>query len=166
MMMNEDKTPFTPKWSPVAFTCPNCRSNKIEEVLANVTVRSEVHLTEDLNDGELSYDTGPQERIKDANNEDGHVVRYQCGGCGALIVDDDSPYAENGLDHHALASALKALAATSPADSVPLITQEELIQRFSDALEETEGEALANLWNEMSPNQVVYEGDSMFRWVE
>ena len=139
------------------FTCPKCGGRNIEEIMADMVVSSEV-IEISPEGGELLY--GEQ------TNEGGHVCSYNCSGCGLLIVDDDSEHAEDGLDGHALVAALKHLNANTPAEGVPLITHEELVKRFLDALEVTPGDAMARIWNAAYPNQVRYAGDSMYEWVK
>lgn len=140
------------------FTCPKCSSHKIEEIIVDMTVA-----------GEIRFGEGNRVDRGDQTNEGGHVDRYQCGECGYTITDDTSPHADDGLDEYALRKAIEALNVATikqPNPDVPLVTHAELVRRFSDALEVTEGEAMANLWNETSPDEVEYIGDSMFRWVK
>lgn len=87
------------------FKCPKCGSHKIEEIMVDMTVSSEVAEISPEG-GEITY--GEQ------TNEGGHVDRYGCGQCGYTIIDHDSPFCEDGLDGEALASALKALAEGRP----------------------------------------------------
>ena len=61
--------------SKINFTCPQCSHNKVEEVLASVTVASEINVIND--NGELDY--GEQ------TNCGGYVDCYQCSNCGLNI---------------------------------------------------------------------------------
>lgn len=45
------------------------------------------------------------------------------------------------------------------------VTHSELVQRFADALESMEGEAMVRLWNAECDDQVKYIGDSVYEWV-
>lgn len=61
------------------FTCPKCGGHKIEEIMADVTVISEVN---DIvgDDGvrlDFSYD--------DQTNDGGEIDRYQCADCGHCV---------------------------------------------------------------------------------
>jgi len=84
------------------FTCPRpgCNSHTIEEVMLDGSTCSEV-TSIDRESGELTYGN--------ASNDGGYVDRYQCRGCGHIIIDDHSPHAEDGLDGHALVKALEEL---------------------------------------------------------
>ncbi len=145
------------------FTCPECSSHKIEEIMVAMTVASEIRISEEEAD-----ETGPGGVFTNYGNQHrhgGHVDRYQCGECGYTILNHDSPLSEDG-DAGALAKAIKTLNAVTLAPNVTLITHAELVQRFAAALEVMGGEALARIWNETSPRRVVYREDSMFEWVE
>lgn len=147
----------------IVFTCPKCGSHKIEEIMVDMTVVSEMTISEhedETGPGGIFTNYGEQE------NDGGHVDRYQCGECGKTIVDHDSPHSIDGLDAGALAKAIKFLNANEPEPGVILITHAELVRRFADALRVTECEVLARIWNEESPNAVKYVGDSMFEWLE
>ena len=61
------------------FTCPQCDGHQIEEIMADVTVATEVASFYD--DGGLDY--GEQ------TNSDGIVDRYQCETCGWAIPATD-----------------------------------------------------------------------------
>jgi len=71
------------------FTCPRCRSRKLEEIMVNVTVSSEI-ATIEVEDGEVI-----EINYEDQTNEDGEVDRYQCAECGKTICTEtlkpDSP---------------------------------------------------------------------------
>ena len=67
------------------FICEKCGYDKLEEVMVNVTVSSEINTVE-LDGGFVDLDYGETE------NCDGEVVRYQCSKCGVIIKDD------NGID--------------------------------------------------------------------
>lgn len=60
------------------FTCHKCGSHKLEEVMFDVTVVSEIAVLDD--DDGLEY--GEQ------TNEDGTVDRYQCVNCGQRVAID------------------------------------------------------------------------------
>jgi len=62
------------------FKCPNCKDTRLEEVIVNVTVVSEIC---DIGEGgDIFY--GEQ------SNEGGEVERYQCMGCGFVIPNEDN----------------------------------------------------------------------------
>jgi len=56
------------------FTCPDCHEHRLEEVMINVTVSSEVNSISE--DGCIEY--GEQ------TNDDGEVSHYQCVNCGYI----------------------------------------------------------------------------------
>lgn len=91
------------------FTCPRpgCGSHTIEEIMVDGSTCSEV-TSIDRDSGELTYGN--------ASNDGGYVDRYQCGGCGLIIVNDDSPEADDGLGAEALIRALKNLDALEEID--------------------------------------------------
>lgn len=60
------------------FTCHKCDSHRLEEVMFDVTVISEIAV---LDDDGLEY--GEQ------TNEDGVVDRYQCCNCGQSVAVDE-----------------------------------------------------------------------------
>ena len=60
------------------FTCPKCGNNRLEEVMVDVTVVSEIT---DIGDGDCTY--GQQ------TNEDGSVERYGCISCGYMPCHED-----------------------------------------------------------------------------
>lgn len=60
------------------FTCPDCGSYQLEEIMVNVTVASRVSEIDSESD-ELEY--GEQ------TNSDGVVDRYQCENCGQIIAE-------------------------------------------------------------------------------
>jgi predicted RNA-binding Zn-ribbon protein involved in translation (DUF1610 family) len=142
----------------IEFKCPECDGHKIEEIMVGMTVATEVGKVEQHDDGKVNYVAGEQ------TNEDGHVDRYQCKGCGFTIVDDNSPHAANGLDEYALAMAIQAL--NDPPKKGDLVNFDELVRRIADAHRGLEGRELADIWNGMFPSDpVTYEGDSLF-WVD
>jgi hypothetical protein len=61
----------------VTFTCPECKSHRLEEVMVNVTLTSVI--TRIGEGGDLDY--GLQ------IPEDGEIERYQCVDCGWVIPD-------------------------------------------------------------------------------
>jgi len=97
----------------IEFKCPKCRGHKIEEIMVDMTVATEVSLEQTG----AGIECFPGEQ----NNEGGHVDRYQCGDCGYTIINHESDL-ENGLDEFALADAIQKLNATRPAPGVTLIT--------------------------------------------
>ncbi len=60
-----------------AFKCPQCGAHRLEEVMLDVTVASQVISCGEGGD----CDYGPQ------SNEDGEVDRYQCLDCGWIVPD-------------------------------------------------------------------------------
>lgn len=92
--------------SEIVFTCPKCFSRAIEEIMVDVTVASELRISEYEADatgpGGISASYGEQ------TNEGGHIERYQCGKCGYTIL-DDSPENEAATHAGALAARLKEL---------------------------------------------------------
>ncbi len=145
----------------LVFKCPKCESSKIEEVMVDMTVATEISSVVQLDDNRVEYVTG--EEI----NKDGHVDRYQCRNCGYTIVDDNSPHAEEGLDEYALVRAIHAI--NNPPEIAAklgdLITHTGLIHQFGQEFAVMEGEELAKIWNDLFPGQVKYNGDSMYEWV-
>ena len=70
------------------FTCPKCGSHRLEEVLTDCTVSSEI----------LDMGPGGDLEYGEANNDGGCVDRYQCLNCGCIVP--------NAEDAEALAVAL------------------------------------------------------------
>lgn len=153
------------------FTCPRCGSHSITEVMVEMVVDSKVDAIIEI-DGAVELQYGEQ------TNEGGHVDHYCCGGCGLWIVDDHSEHADDGLDAHALAKAIRALNAehlvtglVAPAEAEKSekgdpVSFGDLIQRVTDNFVLMSEEELADEWNKLCPdNPVVYEGDSLF-WVK
>ena len=60
------------------FTCLVCANNRIEEIIPNVTLRTEVIAI--YADGEFDYDN--------QHGEDGDTPYYQCEKCGNRIAND------------------------------------------------------------------------------
>ena len=60
------------------FKCPNCNSSRLEEVMRDVVVSSEVLKVR--SEGDILY--GNQ------SNEDGVVDCYQCMNCGEILKDE------------------------------------------------------------------------------
>lgn len=91
----------------LTFTCPTCGNHKIIETMVDMVVLSEITIGEKEAD-----ETGPGGIVShygDQTNENGHVLHYECGNCGHVIVDGNSPHADDGLDSRALAKALLEL---------------------------------------------------------
>jgi hypothetical protein len=61
------------------FVCPKCKGHRLEEIMSNVSVASEI--TEIKKDGDLNY--GEQ------TNEDGEVAQYQCINCGFFVGESE-----------------------------------------------------------------------------
>lgn len=141
------------------FQCPKCGALNFEEVQVDLTCATSISQVREMDDGDVQIEYGEQ------TNESGHVDRYQCMGCGYTIVDDKSPHADDGLDEHALAKALKELIANAKPKKGDLVSHSELCHRLANALEISGGEELARIWNEVCPDEVIYEGDSLF-WVK
>jgi predicted RNA-binding Zn-ribbon protein involved in translation (DUF1610 family) len=59
----------------LTFRCPHCKSTKLEEVMSDVTVVSEIVKIRE--DGDLDYG----EQI----NDGGEVAQYQCVKCGFFV---------------------------------------------------------------------------------
>jgi len=70
------------------FTCPKCKTNRLEEVMVDVTVASQVTLIYD--DGDMDY--GNQ------TNEGGEIDHYQCIECGCVLKDDNNEPVKDQLD--------------------------------------------------------------------
>lgn len=92
----------------IKFTCPECGKHRIEEVMANVTVTTEIKSIHELppvgnESSRVTYAHGKQ------TNEDGHVDRYQCAHCGETILDHESEETDMGVDACSLATVIKAL---------------------------------------------------------
>lgn len=140
----------------IVFTCPKCGCHKIEEIMMDLCVASDISISEHP-DGTIDFAYGDQ-----SNEGGGHVDRYQCGECGRTIVDHNSPHSDDGLDVAALAKAINAI--NNPPKQGEQVSFDELVTRISDQYSTLSGEELAQEWNRLFPEQVVYEGDSMF-WV-
>jgi predicted nucleic-acid-binding Zn-ribbon protein len=67
------------------FTCSNCGSHKVEEVMINVTLLSEVIAIEDNGDDAISvhYD------YHNTEHYGGEVCHYQCKDCGKIIANNE-----------------------------------------------------------------------------
>jgi rubredoxin len=71
----------------ITFTCPACGTHRIEEVMNNVTVVSEI--SSFYEDGDLDY--GQQ------SSEDGEVTQYQCMRCGFIVGENEGGPIIEGL---------------------------------------------------------------------
>ncbi len=112
----------------IEFTCPECGSHKIEEIMVDMIVASECSLGYPAVDPGCVVDPdGYEIQYGDQTNQGGHVERYQCGNCGFTIVDDSSDHADDGLDEHALVKAIQALNAV-PSKMGDRVTHTELVQ--------------------------------------
>lgn len=140
------------------FICPSCKHQGIEEVLSG-DLDVITWITSIDEEGNIEYGQ--------VCNEGGYVVRYQCRGCGYVIV-DDCTCGDDALDGQALVKALNEL--NSPkkdeVDEVgEVVDFSELIQSIAEAYEHLEGEALTEIWNNIFPTRpIVYDGDSLFHW--
>lgn len=139
----------------ISFRCPSCGHGFYEEIRVDITASTTCTVEQRDNGFKMRYGT--------AVNSVGHVDRYQCRCCGYLIIDHNSPHTEDGMNELALVAALKELSA--PIKKGDMVSFAELIQRIGDQYETLSGQELANSWNELFPEQVVYEGDSLF-WVQ
>jgi len=146
----------------IEFVCPKCdasEDSRIEEVQAEMTVTTEVDNLVSFDDGHIEIQYG------DENNEDGHVVRYQCKKCGFVIVSDDPKFDEftqDGLDEHALVKAVNALNVIKDAKG-EIISMKDVLNQIKEAHEDLGGEDMADAFNNLFPaQQIKYLGDSMF----
>jgi len=152
------------KCKEIEFTCPKCNEHRIEEIMVDVGVISEISRL-------LRYENGVGIEYGEQTNDDGHVDRYQCGGCGYTIVSDAPEFDEltmDGLDENALVKAIDELNSIPvKAKELELISVDELANRFSKLIREgLSGEDLATFWNTLVDEKIVYEGDSMFRMMK
>lgn len=85
------------------FKCPKCKGHKIEEIMVDMTVATEISNVVQYDDNRVEHVQGEQ------TNEDGHVDRYQCGECGYTIVDGYASFTDEGLDIRALVRAIHAI---------------------------------------------------------
>jgi hypothetical protein len=69
------------------FECPECKSNRLEEVMTGVTQYTEVTEVVD-EEGDAVIDYG------DNNMEGGEVVKFQCLKCGLHIADNQDDLLE------------------------------------------------------------------------
>lgn len=66
--------------SQLKFICPNCGDNKIEEIMTDAVVTSDInniHESGDIDYGESSH-------------EGGFINHFQCRGCGEIVGKDSS----------------------------------------------------------------------------
>lgn len=150
----------------VKFTCPKCSGSTIEEIMVEVIVASEIRISTEEAD-----ETGPGgifSNYGEQTNEDGHVDRYQCGNCGFTIVSHDpafEEFTEDGVDVGALAKVIDRLNAFPAAEAVKkgdLVSHDDLVTRIAHQYATLSGQELADEWNRLFPEQVVYKGDSLF----
>jgi len=69
------------------IACPKCTSSRIEEVMSDVTVISNINSI-NIEDDEISIDYGEQ------SNEGGTLECYQCADCGNTIAADEDELKE------------------------------------------------------------------------
>ena len=62
----------------IKFTCPTCQHHRLEEIMTQVSVASEI--ANISIDGDHTY--GEQ------TNEDGYISQYQCIHCGHILMDN------------------------------------------------------------------------------
>ena len=62
------------------FTCPNCGTHRLEEIMSDVSVASEIASINEEGD----HDYGEQ------TNEDGYIAKYQCIHCGHILMNNGS----------------------------------------------------------------------------
>ena len=61
------------------FTCPTCQNHRLEEIMSDVSVASEVV---GINDEEGDHEYGM------TTNEGGYIAQYQCMHCGHILRSD------------------------------------------------------------------------------
>ena len=74
--MDQEPIALTPM-TPLVFTCPECGSYRLEEVLENAIVAQMITL----------WPTGEYDEATETEIFDGYP-RYQCGTCGFVLQDD------------------------------------------------------------------------------
>lgn len=131
----------------LVFTCPKCGKHRLEEIQQGVCVASEIcHISDD----DLTVLYGEQ------TNEGGVVERYQCGHCGWVLKDSSQREITNEDDLVSLLVKMK---------NDNLVTHDKLVDRIADAHRELGGHEMAELWNEIFPNEpIAYKGDSIYVW--
>lgn len=139
----------------IIFKCPKCGLSGIEEIQVGVTVTTRVVSLEESDGTTPARLTMAEMEYGKQTNTDGYVDRYQCSHCGYIIVDSSC----GELDNRVLAKALTKLN-TGETE----VTFDELVTRIADQYSALSGEELAEIWNSLFPEQVVYKGDSMY-WV-
>ena len=130
--------------------------------MADVIVASDIHLVQSEDGLAADFDYGKQ------TNSGGHVDRYQCKGCGWTIIDDSAEYdkhTQDGLGGEALISRIKEMNTPTPPEKGDPVTFDDLVARIAVQYSTLSGEELAEEWNRLFDDQVVYEGDSLF-WVK
>ena len=70
------------------FKCPKCYNDKLEEVMKDVTVVSNIDSFE-IEDGEIFFNYGEQ------SNEGGEIECYQCMSCGEVIASSQQELVEH-----------------------------------------------------------------------
>ena len=87
------------------FKCPQCSSERLEEVMTDVTVASMIDGVEELS-GDIGEDNLLDVHYGDATNDGGEVACYQCVDCGTVLKDatgttiDDLPELRDWLLAH------------------------------------------------------------------
>lgn len=70
-----------------AFTCPQCGSHKLDEVMIAVIQTTEITTVEQTEEG-LACDYG------DCTHDGGEVAHYQCGHCGHIVATSEQELAQ------------------------------------------------------------------------
>jgi rubredoxin len=70
------------------FLCPHCKGHRVEEVVTDAAVVSEIAIIHE--DGELDY--GEQ------TTDDGYVSQYQCMNCGFIVGENEDGPITDQLD--------------------------------------------------------------------
>jgi len=94
---------------PLEFTCPKCGEHCMEEIQVEIIVASRIHLVQNADGSDPSFDYGEQ---TNDNGPNGHIDRYQCAGCGWTIIEDTVEYehlTQDGLGERALIARIKEL---------------------------------------------------------
>ena len=97
------------------FTCPDCGEHKLEEIMSDVTVASEIN---HIYDGDMEY--GEQ------TNSGGVVERYQCTNCGTIIAHSQEELMEVAeLNNNILVEKSSTVVTVTDDDSTVVTTVDE-----------------------------------------